>query len=82
MAERFPDKVYGELGAHYDQAYLASLTDEELAEEIRSLNTWDGDLLYDLCWRAGLGDEYLDAGPEGFEEVVFKAADKLGLAIL
>lgn len=82
MAERFPDKVYGELGAHYDQAYLASLTDEELAEEIRSLNTWDGDLLYALCWRAGLGDEYLDAGSEEFEEVVFKAADKLGLKIL
>ena len=82
MAERFPDKVYGVLGAHYDQLHLASLTDEELAEEIRSLNTWDGDLLYDLCWRAGLGDEYLDAGPEEFEEVAFKAADKLGLEIL
>lgn len=82
MSERFPDKVYGEFGVHYDQTYLASLTDEELAEEIRSLNTWDGDLLYDLCWRAGLGDEYLDAGSEEFEEVVFKAADKLGLKIL
>lgn len=82
MSERFPDKVYGEFGVHYDQAYLASLTDEELAEEIRSLNTWDGDLLYDLCWRAGLGDEYLDAGPEEFEEVAFKAADILRLEIL
>ena len=73
MSERFDMH----LGTNYDPAYICSLSDEELAKEIRELGEWDPDLLRDICWRAGIIEEGDD-----FEAVAFKAAEKLGVEIL
>ena len=77
MSERFDMH----LGTNYDPAYICSLSDEELAKEIRELGEWDTDLLRDLCWRAGIIEEWEEA-EDDFEEVAFKAAEKLGVEIL
>lgn len=77
MSERFEMH----LGTNYDPAYICSLSDEELAKEIRELGEWDTDLLRDLCWRAGIIEEWEEA-EDDFEEVAFKAAEKLGVEIL
>lgn len=69
---------------NYDTTWLTTLTDEELAAEINSLDSWDTGLIRDLIWRAddgenGLFDEYLFT--EDFEPVIEKAADVLGVHI-
>lgn len=48
--ERFDSTV----GCHYNPEYLCSLSDDELASEIRSLDSWDADLCRELCYRADL----------------------------
>ena len=77
MLERFDMH----LGPGYDPEWPCGLSDEELAKEIRKLGEWDPDLLRDLCWRAGIIEEWEEAGDD-FEEVAFKAAEKLGVEIL
>ena len=57
------------------------MSDAELSQEIRSLGFWDTDLLRDLCWRAGLIDEWEEADGDNFEDVAYKAAEKLGVEI-
>ena len=58
MSERFEMH----LGTNYDPAYICSLSDEELAKEIRELGEWDTDLLRDLSWRADIIEEWDEAG--------------------
>ena len=77
MSERFEMH----LGTNYDPAYICGLSDEELAQEIREANEWEPDLLRDLCWRAGIIEEWEEA-EDDFEEVAFKAAEKLGVEII
>ena len=74
MSERF--KMH--LGVNYDPKWLCSLSDEELAKEIRDLNEWDPDLLRDLCWRADIIEEW-DEAEDDFEAVAYKAAEILGV---
>ena len=57
-------------------------TAQEIAEEIRSTETWDNDLLSELCELAGMSDEWNAADGETFESVAYKAAEKLGVEIL
>ena len=76
MSERF----ITHLGTNYDPAYICSLSDEELAKEIRDLNEWDPDLLRDLCWRADIIEEW-DEAEDDFEAVAYKAAEILGVEI-
>ena len=57
------------------------MTVQEIAKEIRNSETWDNELLEQLCEAAGLLDEYQNADGETFESVVFKAAEKLGVEI-
>ena len=57
-------------------------TAQEIAEEIRSAETWDNDLLSELCELAGMSDEWNAADGETFESVAYKAAEKLGVEIL
>ena len=57
-------------------------TAREIAEEIRSTETWDNDLLSELCELAGMSDEWNAADGETFESVAYKAAEKLGVEIL
>lgn len=54
---------------------------EELAREIRSLSTWDMDLLERLCEMAGIADEWRASDGENFEQVAQRAADILGVEI-
>lgn len=53
----------------------------EIAEEIRSSDTWDNDLLSELCEAAGMTEEWNAADGETFEAVAYKAAEKLGVEI-
>ena len=76
MSERFEMH----LGTNYDPAYICSLSDEELAKEIRELGEWDPDLLRDLCWRADIIEEW-DEAEDDFEAVAYKAAEILGAEI-
>lgn len=71
---------HGHPGQHPNEAWLANLTDKELATKIRNLGEWDADLLYDLCWRADMQEEY-DAAGDDFETVAYAAAEKLGVEI-
>lgn len=54
---------------------------EELANEIRSTDTWDDDVLKEFCDAAGLLKEYEKADGDTFESVVYKAADILDVDI-
>ena len=67
-------------GANSDPAYICGLSDEELAEKIREATEWDIDLLRDLCWRAGIIEEWDESGDD-YVEVAYKAAEILGVEI-
>lgn len=56
--------------------------EQELAEEIRSSQEWDLDQLKELCELAGMSEEWESADGETFEQVAFKAAEKLGVEIM
>ena len=68
------------LGFNYNPVYICGLSDEELAEKIREATEWDIDLLRDLCWRAGLIEEWDESGDD-YVEVAYKAAEILEVEI-
>lgn len=53
----------------------------EIAKEIRAMETWDMELLEELCEAADMVEEWNEADGETFESVAFKAAEKLGVEI-
>lgn len=55
---------------------------QEIAEEIRNSETWDNNLLSELCEAAGMAEEWNSADGETFEAVACKAAEKLGVEIM
>lgn len=57
----------------------AQMTDKELAEEINSYGYWDAEMVKELCYRAGLKDEYTNS--EDIEPVVYKAAQILNVEL-
>lgn len=57
------------------------MTVKEIAREIRNSETWDNELLEQLCEAAGLLEEYQNADGETFESVVYKAVDVLNVEI-
>ena len=61
--------------------YYASLTLDELAEEINNSPEWDEEQLKELCYRAYLEDEWEQATDENFEDIITEAADKLKINI-
>ena len=61
--------------------YYASLSLNELAEEINNNSEWDTEQLQELCYRADMEEEWEQATDETFEAVVNKAADKLEITI-
>lgn len=69
------------VGSHYNPSYLLSLSDEELAAEIKELDYWDYDLCRDLCYRADMLDEFMATEKDFDEELLQKAAEKLGVEI-
>lgn len=54
----------------------------KIAEVIRNADTWDMDACAELCELAGMEDEWKAADGETFEQVVFAAAEKLGVEII
>lgn len=61
--------------------YYASLSLDELAEEINNNREWDTEQLQELCYRADMEDEWEQATDESFETVINEAADKLEINI-
>jgi hypothetical protein len=56
--------------------------EQELAAEIRSSQEWDFDQLRELCELADMESEWESADGETFEQVAFRAAEKLGVEIM
>ncbi len=54
---------------------------KELAEKINESDTWDYDLLTELCELAGLEKEWEAADGDTFETVAYKAAKILEVEI-
>lgn len=61
--------------------YYASLSLNELAEEINNNSEWDTQQLQELCYRADMEEEWEQATDETFEAIINKAADKLEITI-
>ena len=74
------DRFVTHPGFSYDPAYICSLSNEELAREIREATEWDIDLLRDLCWRADIIEEW-DEAEDDYVEVAYKAAEILRVEI-
>ena len=54
----------------------------DIAKEIRAMDTWDMELLKELCEAAGMLDEWYAADGETFESVAYRAAKKLDVEII
>ena len=54
----------------------------EIAEEIRTADTWDSDLLAELCELADMTEEWEAADGDTFESIAYAAAKKLGVEIV
>lgn len=54
----------------------------EIAENLRTSETWDIDLAKELCELAGMSEEWDAADGDTFESVIFAAADKLGVEVI
>lgn len=54
----------------------------DIAKAIRSADTWDMDLLAELCEAADMTEEWEAADGDTFESVAFAAAEKLGVEIV
>jgi len=57
------------------------MNNNELAEKIRNSETWNYDLLAELCNRAGIFEEWKNADGETFEGIAYKATEILGVDI-
>lgn len=57
-------------------------TAQEIAKDIKAMDTWDNDLLKELCEAADMMEEWDQADGETFEAVAFAAAEKLGVEIM
>lgn len=53
----------------------------EVARKIRTSEEWNAKLCEELCSLAGMSEEWDAADGESFEEVVYAAAEKLGVEI-
>ncbi len=54
---------------------------EEIANELNAMDTWNDELLAELCNLAGLEEEWENADGDTFEAVAYKAAEILGVEI-
>lgn len=70
------------MDVNYNRLY--ELSDEELGNAIRELDFWDADLVHELVERAGLNEEYDAADPDenDIEQIIYAAAEKLGIEII
>lgn len=61
---------------------MKSIEATKIAEELRSAGTWDMDLARELCALAGMAEAFDAADGDTFEEVILRAADKLGVDVI
>lgn len=54
----------------------------KIAEELRSTDTWDMGLARELCEMAGMGEAFDAADGDTFEEIILRAAGKLGVEVI
>ena len=54
---------------------------KEIANDIRNLDYWSGELCEELCEAAGMEQEWRESNSDTFESVVYKAAEELGVQI-
>jgi len=57
------------------------MEENEIARKLREMDTWDMELLKELCALAGMEKEWEAADGETFEAVAYAAAEKLGVEI-
>ena len=62
--------------------YYASLSLDELVEEINNVPEWDNEQLQELCYRADLEDKWEQTTDENYENLIKEAADKLDVKII
>lgn len=53
----------------------------EIATEINELGYWDLDLCREFCELADMSEEFEAADSDAFEDVMYNAAEKLGVEI-
>lgn len=54
----------------------------KIAEALRSADTWDMGLARELCEMAGMAEAFDAADGDTFEEIILRAADKLGVEVV
>lgn len=54
----------------------------KIAEALRSTDTWDIGLARELCEMAGMAEAFDAADGDAFEEIILRAADKLGVEVI
>lgn len=54
---------------------------KEIAKELRESGEWIPELCEELCGLADMNKEWEEADGESFEEVLYAAAEKLGVEI-
>ena len=55
---------------------------QELVKRINGSKEWNPEDLKELCYMAGMSEEWEKSDGENFEEVAYMAAEKLGIEIL
>lgn len=54
---------------------------QEIAKQLRESAMWDAELCEELCKIADMEDEYLESDGESYIDVVYDAAEKLGVDV-
>lgn len=75
------EKILETLGIEDITENLGDITTEQLAERIRICDEWIPELVEELCYRADMLDEWREADPDDSEELIYSAAEKLGVEI-
>lgn len=75
------EKILETLGIEDITENLGDITTEQLAERIRICDEWIPELVEELCYRADMLDEWHEADPDDSEELIYIAAEKLGVEI-
>ena len=61
---------------------MKNIEANNIAEALRSADTWDMGLARELCALAGMEEAFDAADGETFESVIYAAADKLGVEVI
>ena len=64
------------------ESYVSVIDIIKVADRIKESDTWDDDDCRTLCRFADMEQEWDDADAEDFEQVMYQAAEKLGVEII